>query len=84
MKSLAYKIVNKLVNKLNSFCNREEYPSDEAVITLFEKRDLSRVYERIRHKKQINVAFFCMSVPMFKYEEVFRICLLYTSPSPRD
>ncbi|ADE82334.1 CDP-glycerol glycerophosphotransferase family protein [Xylanibacter ruminicola] len=73
MKSLAYKIVNKLVNKLNSFCNREEYPSDEAVITLFEKRDLSRVYERIRHKKQINVAFFCMSVPMFKYEEVFRI-----------
>lgn len=73
MKVLAYKIANKLIALFDFICRRGDYPSDEAIITLYRERDLTAIYEKIYHKKQINVAFFCMSVPMFKYEEVFRI-----------
>ncbi len=73
MNPFIFKVINRLASIYDSFYKRKEYPTDDAIITLFKQRDLTKILKNISKKKRINVAFFCMSVPMFKYEEVFRI-----------
>ena len=51
------------------------YPSDEQVAELFSNRDEASIMKRIQDKETINVAFFCMSTSLWKYETLFQSML---------
>lgn len=48
-----------------------DYPSDNRIVDIFNNRDENSIITRLRNKKQINVAFFCMSISLWKYETLF-------------
>lgn len=51
---------------------RLDYPSDNSILDSFAQRDELKIIRRIRQKGSINVAFFCMSVSLWKYETLFQ------------
>ena len=51
---------------------RLNYPSDSSIIDSFSQRDELSIIRRIRQKGSINVACFCMSVSLWKYETLFQ------------
>ena len=50
-----------------------EWPSDETVLKVFGNRDDEAIIRRIKKKNKINVAFFCMSVSLWKYDTIFQM-----------
>lgn len=54
---------------------RTSYPSDEQVEELFSERDEGSVIKRLQNKETLNVAFFCMSTSLWKYETLFQSML---------
>ena len=58
-----------------SLIKRTSYPSDEQVVKLFSDRDETGIINRLQKKETINVAFFCMSTSLWKYETLFQAML---------
>ena len=64
-------IVHRVFCKLLHLLKRDCYPSEDIIIRLYEDRKEDAILKRIREKDVINVAFFCMSVSLWKYETLF-------------
>lgn len=50
-----------------------EWPNDDVVLNLYNHRDIESIKKRLRNKRTLNVAFFCMSVSLWKYDTIFKL-----------
>lgn len=71
MKNLL-KSVSARLKTLTRKLIRNKWPSDEEVIYAFRSRNELDIINRIKGKESINVAFFCISVSLWKYDSLFR------------
>ena len=76
LKYIINKIKSKYVFYYYHFKKRNVYYSDECIESIFRKRNEQIILERIKRKKCVNVAFFCMAVPLFRYETIVRHMLM--------
>ena len=67
------KIINKIVSLYNRFFDRTVYPLDDTIVKCFKERDEEKILYRLYKKERINVAFFCMAMPLFRYESIFKL-----------
>lgn len=58
------------------------WPKNDEVASLFMHRDEEAIIERIKNKRTKNVAFFCMSISLWKYDTLFKLMLEDPSFNP--
>ena len=71
---MAFNFDDFLYDSLKRFLRlikRGNYPSDNEIVNLFAKRDEISIIRRLRKKETLNVAFFCQSTSLWKYETLF-------------
>lgn len=67
--------LNKLIELVCRILGRTNYISNANLEKLFLSRDSLTILNRINEKEKINVAFFFLSVPTWKYESLYNAML---------
>lgn len=61
-----------LLKIYNRLYKRNVYLSEEEVMSFFDKDAVMRVKQRVAENKEKKVAFFCMSISMWKYDTLYK------------
>lgn len=75
MKGVLYRVLNKVFTLFNILAQRTKVLSKEDVIALYSDEKKIEILNRMQNKNCVNVAFFCMSIPLWKYDTIFKAML---------